>query len=78
MSNEISDFFGNISAEGEDELLQELEELEGENVEEEMEGEALEAPTASVKGGPAKVAPKPVPAAKAEVGDKELLNELMG
>ena len=45
MASEMSEFFGNIAHEGEDELLEELDQLEGEAVEEQLEG--LDAPQES-------------------------------
>lgn len=43
MTEEISQFFGDIAHEDEDELAEELEKLESENVEAQLEG--IDAPT---------------------------------
>ena len=57
MSDEIADFF-KPSAEGEDEALAELEQLEKENVDEEMLNNAV--PKGSIKANPGTVHAQPV------------------
>ncbi len=78
VSQEISDFFGGIAREGEDELMEELEELESENVQEQL-GD-VEVPTGKlgteIAAEPAPVAAKAAPAAKKE-DDSKLLNDIM-
>ena len=80
VTQEMSEFFGNIAHEDEDEMMEELEKLESENVEEQLEG--LEVPEQKIASAPMAApatgvaAPVAKPAVKKE-DDNKLLEDLM-
>ena len=73
-ANEIGNFFSEMGKEGEDELLDELEQLESENVEEQLEGTDVPAAPIGSKGSAIPSAPQP---AAAKEDDSKLLEDLM-
>lgn len=73
-ADEIGTFFGDLAKEGEDDLMQELEELESENVEEQLKG--ADVPLDSIGSA----VPSAVPASKKSApveDDNKLLEDLM-
>ena len=75
-AEEIGKFFGEFAKEGEDELLEELEELESLNVEEQLQG--ADVPLDSIGSGVRSAVPGSKQPAAAVEDDSKLLEDLMG
>eukprot|EP00826_Nyctotherus_ovalis_P011445 TRINITY_DN12983_c0_g7_i1.p2 TRINITY_DN12983_c0_g7~~TRINITY_DN12983_c0_g7_i1.p2 ORF type:complete len:214 (-),score=100.01 TRINITY_DN12983_c0_g7_i1:4-645(-) len=74
-AEEIGTFFGDMAKEGEDELLQELDQLESDNVEQQLQG--ADVPVDSISSGVPQSNVPVAPKASAAENDSKLLEDLM-